>query len=84
VPESAELIAAVAGTHGSWTHTRRTGALAIPGAAGTRTRAREFAVHPDELKQLPVGTAVVIGAGELPRRTRIPRPNTAHARIEGA
>jgi hypothetical protein len=37
VPDSAELIAQIAGTHGSWTHTRRTDDVGTPTETGTCT-----------------------------------------------
>lgn len=75
VPESAELIAQIAGTRGAWTTTRRTDGLGAPTRAGTRTRTREFHTHPDELKTLPVGTAMVItDDGQPPRRSRMHHP----------
>lgn len=81
VPDSAELLAKVAGTRGSWTHTQRTHGLGMGGEEGTRTRAREFHVHPDEFKSLPTGEAVVItDDGRAPRRTRMLHPRQARGR----
>jgi hypothetical protein len=62
VPQSAELIASVGGTRGVWLNTQ-----AVDGYAGTargsRTRGREYLVHPDAIKALPTGSAAVIVAG---------------------
>lgn len=75
VPDSAELLAKVAGTRGAWTHTQRTQALGAGREEGTRTRAREFHVHPDEFKTLSTGEAVVItDDGGEPRRVRMLHP----------
>ena len=62
VPESAELLAAIGGTRGAWITTQQTGdALgAMRTGLGSRTRGREFAIHPDEIKRLGVGEAAVI------------------------
>jgi conjugal transfer pilus assembly protein TraD len=74
VPASAELISEIAGTTGTWTHTRRIDGTHQPTDSGTRTRTREFHIHPDELKALPQGTAVVIGHDQAPRTTHIDYP----------
>lgn len=75
VPASAELIAEVAGTRGTWTQTRRTDGMSLPTDSGTRTRTREFHIHPDDLKRLPQGVAVVIADTQPPKRTRIDHPD---------
>lgn len=81
VPDSAELLAKVAGTRGSWTHTQRTHGPGMGGEEGTRTRAREFHVHPDEFKSLRTGEAVVItDDGRAPWRTRMLHPRQAKGR----
>jgi type IV secretory pathway TraG/TraD family ATPase VirD4 len=54
VPASATLIADVAGTQGAWSTTMHSD------GKGTRSRGREYTVHPDEIKSLPLGHAVVI------------------------
>ena len=59
VPESAELVAGVAGTHGAWIATERTGTGAGAGT-GTRSRGREYLIHPDQIKALPRGVAAVV------------------------
>jgi conjugal transfer pilus assembly protein TraD len=62
VPESAELLAAIAGTRGAWVTTHQTGGgfSAVRTGLGSRTRGREYAIHPDEIKSLGVGEAAVI------------------------
>ncbi|MBV9338871.1 MAG: DUF853 family protein [Solirubrobacterales bacterium] len=62
VPESAELLAAIGGTRGAWITTQQTadGFGAMRTGLGSRTRGREYAIHPDEIKGLGVGEAAVI------------------------
>ncbi len=65
VPDSAELIAQIAGTRDAWIHTFTTeqGAgwrSSSAGLQGTKRRGHEFRVAPDTIKQLEVGQAVVI------------------------
>jgi hypothetical protein len=74
VPSSAELLAQVAGTKGTWTQTRRVDGLSAPTDSGTRTRTREFHIHPDDLKNLPQGVAIAITDNHPPRRTHIQHP----------
>jgi hypothetical protein len=62
VPDSAELIARVAGTRTAWRRSEQL-AGALPTGRGTRTAVREFAVHPEQIRSLPPGSAVVCGAG---------------------
>jgi conjugal transfer pilus assembly protein TraD len=81
VPASAETVAGVIGTRGAWTTTERTetflGASA-PSGAGTRTRTREFVIHPDTIKQLPTGTAAVTSPGHgEPAIARMNHPEDA-------
>lgn len=81
VPDSAELLAKIAGTRGSWTHTQRTQGIGFGRDEGTRTRAREFYVHPDDFKTLRAGEAVVItDDGRAPRRARMLHPRQVKAR----
>ena len=82
IPDSAEQIAAIAGTRGTWVHTQRTdhrlNGQGTNGDTGTRTRGREFAVHPDEIKQLRTGWALVACPGRTqPRITRMLHPEEA-------
>ena len=64
VPESAQLIADLAGTEGTWVSTRRTDLIGDT-EHGTRTRGYQYVLHPDRLKRLATGQAAVIvpGAG---------------------
>ena len=59
VPESAEMVAAIAGTRGAWITTQQTGAGLNTGL-GSRTRGREYKIHPDDIKSLGIGMAAVI------------------------
>src|SRR3954469_7426415 len=81
VPASAETVAAVIGTRGAWTTTERTGMFlgaSSPSGDGTRTRTREFVIHPDTIKRLPTGTAPVISPGHTePRITQMNHPRDA-------
>jgi hypothetical protein len=66
VPESAELVAELAGTREVWIHTFQTDQAItnapdlVPSGRGTKRRGHEFYVAPDTIKQLAVGEAVVI------------------------
>jgi conjugal transfer pilus assembly protein TraD len=76
VPESAELIADIAGTKPVWVATEQTeeGLLfAGPSGRGSRRRGHEFQIHPDRIKRLATGWAVVItpGAGKAPGVARV-------------
>jgi hypothetical protein len=74
VPESAELIAHMAGTKAVWITTQQTdeGLLSAgPSGRGTRRRGYEFQIHPSHIKQLPTGQAVVITPGGGPPTTAL-------------
>jgi conjugal transfer pilus assembly protein TraD len=58
VPDSAELIARIAGTRPAWSSTEQL-AHAIPTGRTTRSRSREFAIHPDVIRTLACGSAAV-------------------------
>jgi hypothetical protein len=65
VPDSAELVAAIAGTRETWLHTFQTddrpaGARHGRSGLGTKRRGHEFIVAPDTIKQLRTGEAIVI------------------------
>jgi type IV secretory pathway TraG/TraD family ATPase VirD4 len=62
MPASAELVAAIAGTRGAWITTQQTHAPAagLLSGLGSRSRGREYVVHPDTIKRLDVGEFVVI------------------------
>ena len=67
-PRSAELVAGIAGTEEVWVHTfqteeglgRPTSRFARESGIGTKHRAREFYVPPDEIKRLPVGRMLLV------------------------
>jgi type IV secretory pathway TraG/TraD family ATPase VirD4 len=85
VPESAELIAEMAGTKAVWITTQQTEQGVIgsgPSGRGTRRRGYEFEIHPSQIKRLSTGEAVVItpGAGQ-PSVARICHPSEAHAGV---
>jgi type IV secretory pathway TraG/TraD family ATPase VirD4 len=66
VPESAELIAQIAGTRAVWVSIQQTedGLLATgPSGKGSRRRGYEFQVHPSRIKRLGTGQAVLITPG---------------------
>jgi hypothetical protein len=81
VPESAELIAAMAGTRPAWITTQQTeDGLIGTGLSGrgTRRRGYEFEIHPSLIKQLPTGNAVVITPGtSKPTTALIHHPHEA-------
>src|SRR4029077_3245066 len=63
VPESAELIAAMAGTRPLWITTRQTEAgltRHAPRGRGTQRRGYEYAVPRSRIKALPTGWAAVL------------------------
>jgi conjugal transfer pilus assembly protein TraD len=77
VPESAEMIAKMAGTRWVWEETRHVRGLLNPGNGprASRRQVERFLVHPNEIKTLPVGHAVALT--KLPtsevRRVRVVR-----------
>jgi hypothetical protein len=77
VPESAEMIAKMAGTQWVWEETRHVRGLLNPGPGprASRRQVERFLVHPNEIKTLPVGHAVALT--KLPtsevRRVRVVR-----------
>ena len=62
LPDSAEMIAAIAGTRGAWITTQQTHtpAAGILTGLGSRSRGREYVIHPDTIKGLDVGEVAVI------------------------
>jgi hypothetical protein len=68
MPASAELVAAIAGTRGAWITTQQTRAPAagLLTGLGSRSRGREYVIHPDTIKSLDVGEFAIIE----PRRRR--------------
>jgi conjugal transfer pilus assembly protein TraD len=72
VPASAQTIADMAGTETAWANTQQIGGRLFGAqhtGRGTRRQVEQFIVHPNEIKALPTGQAVLI--------TKLP---TAHAR----
>jgi conjugal transfer pilus assembly protein TraD len=82
VPESAELIAAMAGTKAAWITTQQTddGLLYnAPSGQGTRRRGYEYEIHPSHIKTLKTGQAAIITPGSGPPAVaQIHHPNKAH------
>jgi hypothetical protein len=70
MPDSAELVAQIAGTRGAWVTTQQTNgpAAGVMTGLGSRTRGREYAIHPDKIKSLGVGEFAVI---EPPRQRAV-------------
>jgi hypothetical protein len=68
MPASAELVVAIAGTRGAWITTQQTRAPAagLLTGLGSRSRGREYVIHPDTIKSLDVAEFAVIE----PRRRR--------------
>jgi len=63
VPASAHAIAQMVGTEKVWEHTHQTGNRWFGGhdsGRGTRRQVEQFVVHPNEIKSLRTGQAVVI------------------------
>jgi conjugal transfer pilus assembly protein TraD len=82
VPESAELIAAMAGTRPVWVTTQQTEEGLISNntsGKGTRRRGYEYAIHLSYIKRLGVGQAVVLtpGSTQKPAIAQIHHPNEA-------
>ena len=83
VPESAELIAAMAGTRPAWITTEQTDASGIVRGAsgrGSRRRGYEYALHPGQIKGLAVGEAAVLSPGisVAPAIARMRHPRPSH------
>jgi conjugal transfer pilus assembly protein TraD len=87
VPESAEMIAKMAGTQWVWEETRHVRGLLSPGNGprASRRQVERFLVHPNEIKTLPVGHAVALT--KLPtsevRRVRVAAPPERAPRRDG-
>jgi conjugal transfer pilus assembly protein TraD len=90
VPGSALTIAQMAGTEKTWEDTYQIGRHPLFGRYGTgnatRRQAEQFIVHPNEVKTLPTGHAVVIT--KLPaaraRTVLVTAPQRAHPRERGS
>jgi conjugal transfer pilus assembly protein TraD len=73
VPASAQMIAQMAGTERFWEETRQlrgpfTGA---GGSRGTRRQAERFVVHPNEIKTLRTGEAMLLTKSPVAKVTRL-------------
>jgi conjugal transfer pilus assembly protein TraD len=83
VPESADLVAQIAGTERVWEETHQIGGTIFRGfpAGGTRREGEQFIVHPNEIKSLPTGEAVLISKlrGERARTIRVRPPSSRTA-----
>jgi conjugal transfer pilus assembly protein TraD len=83
VPESAELVAQMAGTEKVWEETRQIGGTLFRGSAGggTRREAERFIIHPNEIKSLRTGEAVLIAklGGGRARQIRLAPPPRSSA-----
>jgi conjugal transfer pilus assembly protein TraD len=62
VPASADIVAQMAGTHTIWVETQQIRSVLAPAGAsrGTRRQEERYIVHPNEIKTLEVGQAVVL------------------------
>ncbi len=78
VPESAEMIAKMAGTHWVWEETRHVRGLLSPGNGprASRRQVERFLIHPNEIKTLPVGHAVAL--------TKLPSSQVRRVRVTPA
>jgi type IV secretory pathway TraG/TraD family ATPase VirD4 len=77
VPSSAQTIAQMAGTETVWDETRQIGSPFGRGGGprGTRRLVEKFAIHPNEIRSLRTGEAVVI--------TKLPRAQARIVRVRG-
>ncbi len=91
VPASAQMIAQLAGTEKVWEETQRIGGPMLTGSPvgrGTRRQTEQFVVHPNEIKSLGTGDAVLISKlrAERPQTLRVwpaGRPGRSAARAPG-
>jgi conjugal transfer pilus assembly protein TraD len=82
VPESAELIAAMAGSKPAWITTQQTEERLLGhglSGRGNRRRGYEFEIHPSQIKTLPTGMAAVLtpGSDQRPAIARMFHPDEA-------
>jgi conjugal transfer pilus assembly protein TraD len=86
VPESANLVAQIAGTEKVWEETHQIGGTIFRGfpPGGTRRESEQFIVHPNEIKSLRTGDAVLISKlrGERARTVQV-RPSRGSSRSVG-
>lgn len=79
VPSSAQTVAQMAGTEKAWEYTERVGGPLLggyPGGRGTRRLAEQFVIHPNEIKTLRTGQAVLLSKlrGDRARTVRVTPP----------
>lgn len=63
VPASAQLVAQMAGTHTVWENSYQIGRGPLGGystSRGTRRQVERFVIHPNQIKTLPTGEAILI------------------------
>lgn len=82
VPESADLLASIAGTKTVWIATQQTeeGLLTHgPSGRGSRRRGHEYEIHPSQIKRLPTGQALLVTPGQTqpPTIVTVHHPNEA-------
>jgi type IV secretory pathway TraG/TraD family ATPase VirD4 len=77
VPASAQTIAQMIGTETAWEHTYQTAAGVLTArhdtGRGTRRQVERFIVHPNQIKALPTGHAVLI--------TKLPQASARTVRV---
>jgi conjugal transfer pilus assembly protein TraD len=74
VPASAQMIAQLAGTENAWEETQQIGGPMLAGwptGRGTRRQTEQFIVHPNEIKALGTGDAVLISKLRAERAQRL-------------
>jgi hypothetical protein len=67
VPESAHLLASIAGTKAVWVTTQQTDERIFthgPSGRGSRRRGHEYEVHPSQVQRLPTGQALLVTPGQ--------------------
>jgi hypothetical protein len=79
VPSSAQTVAQMAGTEKTWEYTERVaGGLlgGYRGGRGTRRLAEQFVIHPNDIKTLGTGQAVLLSKlrGDRARTVRVAPP----------
>ena len=76
VPSSAQTIAEMAGTERVWEQTQQIRGLFAPAGAsrGTRREVEQFIIHPNEVKALATGQAVML--------TKIPAAQVTRIRVD--
>ncbi|MGI8507622.1 MAG: type IV secretory system conjugative DNA transfer family protein [Solirubrobacteraceae bacterium] len=72
VPASAQTISQMAGTERVWEVTQQIGSpFSGSGSRGTRRQVEQFVVHPNEIKALQTGQAVMLTKTPVARTTRV-------------